>query len=157
VLGAETRSVASAAKRVTGYIERGKAEGATLATGGRRLDRKGFYLEPTAFTDVTPEMTIAREEIFGPVVSVITYEDEDDAIRIANASDFGLSGKVFSRDPERAYAVGRRMRTGNVGVNGLTVAPNIPFGGYKQSGFDREGGPEGLASFQEIQALYMLG
>jgi aldehyde dehydrogenase (NAD+) len=109
------------------------------------------------FTDVTPEMTIAREQIFGPVVSVMTYENEDDAVPLANASDFGLSGTVFSRDPEHAHAVGRRMLTGNVGINGLTVAPNVPFDGCKLSGFGREGKPEGLASFQEIQALYMLG
>ena len=100
-------------------------------------------------------MTIAREEIFGPVVSVMVYDDLEDAIRLANASDFGLSGTVFTSDPNRGYEVAQRMKTGNVTINGLEMAPNVPFGGFKQSGIGREGGPEGLGAFLEYQAVYL--
>jgi aldehyde dehydrogenase (NAD+) len=95
------------------------------------------------FTDVKPEMRIFQEEIFGPVVSVIGYTDEDDAVRKANDSTYGLSGAVFTTNPDRGYAIARRMRTGSVTVNGMIVDPKHPFGGYKQSGIGREGGPEG--------------
>ncbi|WP_036516464.1 aldehyde dehydrogenase [Nevskia soli] len=145
--------------RTIGYVERAVAEGARLVTGGKRsghLDR-GYYFQPTVFADVTADMTIAREEVFGPVVSVIAYDDVEDAIRLANDSDFGLSGTVFSSDPERGYQVARRIKTGNIGVNGLEMAPNIPFGGYKQSGVGREGGPEGLEAFLETKAVYRIG
>jgi aldehyde dehydrogenase (NAD+) len=141
------------------YVAKGLADGARLVTGGERVAglNRGYYMQPTVFTDVAPDMTIAREEIFGPVVVVQAYDDVDDAVRLANHSDFGLSGTVFTSDPARGYAVARRMKTGNVGVNQLDMAPGVPFGGYKQSGLGREGGPEGLEAFLEIQAVYMPG
>jgi aldehyde dehydrogenase (NAD+) len=100
-------------------------------------------------------MKIAREEIFGPVVCLMEYEDEDEAIRIANETSYGLSGAVFSGDPERGLAIARRLRTGNVTVNGLRIEPGIPFGGFKQSGIGRAGGVEGLRAYQEVKAVYL--
>jgi aldehyde dehydrogenase (NAD+) len=143
--------------RVMGYIEKGINEGATLQTGGKPVSTQpsGYYVEPTVFSDVKPDMTIAREEIFGPVVSVIPYDDEDDAIRIANDSSYGLSGAVFTRDPEHGYKVARRIRTGNMSVNGMAIDPAIPAGGYKQSGVGREGGVEGLEAYLECKAVFM--
>lgn len=144
--------------RVEAYIESGKAEGAELVTGGGRpahLER-GFYVEPTLFANVSNDMTIAREEIFGPVLSVIPAESEDDLVAIANDSDFGLSGSVFTPDPERAYRVARKMRTGTVGQNGASLDFfNIAFGGFKQSGIGREGGVEGLMPFLETKAVVL--
>ena len=142
--------------RVESYIAAGRAEGATIACGGGRpqgLD-KGFYVEPTVFTDVTPHMKIVHEEIFGPVVSVLTYTDIDDAIAKANNSSYGLSGAVYTADPERGYEVARRMRTGSVTINGMIVDPKHPFGGYKQSGMGREGGPEGLENYIETKTIH---
>ena len=142
--------------RVESYIAAGRAEGATIACGGGRpqgLD-KGFYVEPTVFTDVTPHMKIVQEEIFGPVVSVLTYTDIDDAIAKANNSSYGLSGAVYTADPERGYEVARRMRTGSVTINGMIVDPKHPFGGYKQSGMGREGGPEGLDNYVETKTIH---
>jgi acyl-CoA reductase-like NAD-dependent aldehyde dehydrogenase len=142
--------------RVEGYIAAGRAEGAHVACGGGRprgLDR-GFYVEPTVFTGVTPHMKIVQEEIFGPVVSVLTYRDEDDAADKANNSAFGLSGAVYSSDPERGYRMARRMRTGSVTVNGMIVDPKHPFGGFKQSGMGREGGPEGLDNYVETKTIH---
>ncbi|WFE75401.1 aldehyde dehydrogenase [Roseinatronobacter sp. S2] len=146
-------------ERVEGYIAAGRAGGATLACGGGRprgFD-KGFYVEPTVFTDVTPDMAIAQEEIFGPVVSVIGYSDEDDAARKANATPYGLNGAVYSGDPERGFAFARRMRTGGLTVNGLIVDPKHPFGGYRESGMGREGGPEGLENYLEVKTVHMAG
>ncbi len=144
--------------RVESYIESGKAEGAQLICGGGRpshLDR-GFYLEPTLFADVSNSMTIAREEIFGPVLSVIPADDEDALVAIANDSDFGLSGGIFTPDADRAYRVARRMRTGTVGQNGESLDFfNIAFGGFKQSGIGREGGVEGLMPFLETKAVVL--
>ena len=144
--------------RVESYIESGKAEGAELICGGGRpshLDR-GFYVEPTLFAEVSNVMTIAREEIFGPVLSVIPADDEDALIAIANDSDFGLSGGVFTPDADRAYRVARKMRTGTVGQNGEALDFfNIAFGGFKQSGIGREGGVEGLMPFLETKALVL--
>ncbi|HUH48980.1 MAG TPA: aldehyde dehydrogenase [Mycoplana sp.] len=142
--------------RVEGYIAAGRAEGARIACGGGRpkgLDT-GFYVEPTVFTDVTPDMKIVQEEIFGPVVSVLTYRDEADAAAKANNSPYGLSGAVYSADPERGYAMARRMRTGSVTINGLIVDPKHPFGGFKQSGMGREGGPEGLDNYVETKTVH---
>ena len=142
--------------RVEGYIAAGRAGGATVACGGGRpkgLD-KGFYVEPTVFTGVTPEMKIVQEEIFGPVVSVLTYRDEEDAVAKANNSVFGLNASVYSADPERGYAVARRMRAGNVTVNGMIVDPKQPFGGFKESGMGREGGPEGLDNYLETKTIH---
>ena len=143
-------------ERVLAYIEKGKEEGARLLLGGGRpegLD-KGFYLEPTVFVDVTNDMTIAREEIFGPVLCVIAYEDEEDAIRIANDSDYGLSGSVWSASEERALAVARRIRTGTINVNGGNFyGADAPFGGYKQSGIGREMGLEGFEEYLETKTI----
>ena len=143
-------------ERVLAYIEKGKEEGARLLLGGGRPEglEKGFYVEPTVFVDVTNDMTIAREEIFGPVLCVIAYEDEEDAIRIANDSDYGLSGSVWSASEERALAVARRIRTGTINVNGGNFyAPDAPFGGYKQSGVGREMGPEGFEEYLETKTI----
>jgi acyl-CoA reductase-like NAD-dependent aldehyde dehydrogenase len=142
--------------RVQGYIAKGKEEGAKLALGGGRpkgFDR-GWFVEPTVFTDVQQSMTIAREEIFGPVVSFITYKDVDDAIEKANATVYGLHGAVYTQDPERGYAIARRVRSGSVTVNGLIVDPTMPFGGFKQSGTGREGGIEGLDPYFELKTVY---
>jgi len=142
--------------RVLGYIEKGKAEGASVVTGGNRPAHleKGWFVEPTLFTDADNDMTIAREEIFGPVGTIITYKDEEEAIAIANDSNYGLSGGVFTDDPDRAYAIARRIRTGNFGQNGRTITYTMPYGGFKQSGVGREGGLEGLHGFTEIKTFF---
>ncbi|MEU6128575.1 aldehyde dehydrogenase family protein [Saccharopolyspora sp. NPDC047091] len=141
--------------RVVDYIRKGIAEGASVAVGGPDapdgLDT-GYFVRPTVFTGVTPDMTIAREEIFGPVLSILPYRDEEEAIAIANDSEYGLSGAVFGSD-ERALAVARRLRTGQVAVNGGAFDPNAPFGGYKQSGNGREFGRHGLEEFLEVKAI----
>ena len=146
----------AAGRRVLGYIEKGKAEGARVVVGGGRpshLDR-GYYVEPTLFADVDNSMTIAREEIFGPVLVAIPYDDEDDAVRIANDSPYGLSGMVNGGDLERAKAVASRIRTGTVGVNGgIWYGPDAPFGGYKASGIGRQCGIEGLEIFTETKTV----
>lgn len=141
--------------RVMGYIATGIKEGATLALGGGRPAglEKGFYVEPTVFTDVTPKMTIAQEEIFGPVVSVMTYTDEEDAIRQANDSVYGLNGAIYSSDTERAYRVARRIQSGHLSINGNIVDPTMPFGGVKESGYGREGGVEGLDNYVEAKTI----
>jgi benzoylformate decarboxylase len=143
--------------RVQGYIAAGRSEGARLACGGGRPRHlhKGYYVEPTVFVDVRPDMKIFQEEIFGPVVSVITYTDEDDAIAKANDTSYGLSGAVFTANPDRGYAIARRMRTGSVTVNGMIVDPKHPFGGFKQSGMGREGGPEGLDNYIETKTIHI--
>ncbi|MCD9097294.1 aldehyde dehydrogenase [Luteimonas fraxinea] len=151
-------SKASQYERVLQYIETGKAEGATLVLGGGRPAHlhTGYYIAPTVFTDVTPDMTIAQEEIFGPVVAILAYEDEADAVRIANDSAYGLSGSVFSSDPERALRVARRIRTGNLTINGSVVDPTMPIGGFKASGWGREGGREGLHSYLEVKTISIV-
>ena len=143
--------------RVFGYIEKGKAEGARLVTGGGRPSHlaKGWYVEPTLFTDASNDMVIAREEIFGPVGTISPYDGEEQAIAIANDSNYGLSGGVFTESPDRAYAVARRIRTGNFGHNGRVIDFTIPYGGFKQSGVGREGGLEGLHAFTETKAIFM--
>jgi acyl-CoA reductase-like NAD-dependent aldehyde dehydrogenase len=143
-------------KRVEGYIAKGKQEGAKLVLGGGRpkgFDR-GYYVEPTVFDGVHTNMTIAREEIFGPVVSFIGCKDVDDAVRKANDTDYGLHGAVYTADPERGYEIARRMRSGSVTVNGMIVDPKMPFGGFKQSGIGREGGIEGLELYFELKTVY---
>ncbi|GGL41738.1 aldehyde dehydrogenase family protein [Nocardia jinanensis] len=141
--------------RVLDYIEAGKQEADLIAGGGRAEQfEKGFWVQPTAFANVSNDARIAREEIFGPVLSLIGYGDEEDAIRIANDSVYGLSGSVFSADIERATRVARRIRTGSIGVNGGGfTAPDTPYGGYKQSGIGREYGVEGLEDFLETKAI----
>jgi aldehyde dehydrogenase (NAD+) len=143
-------------ERVLGYIDSGVTEGAKLLVGGRSATQfeRGFFIEPTLFADVDPTMKIAREEIFGPVLSVIPYDDDDDAVRIANDSSYGLSGAVSSGSLERALAVARRIRTGTLSVNGgLWFSPDAPFGGYKQSGIGREMGLEGFEEYLETKTV----
>jgi aldehyde dehydrogenase (NAD+) len=141
-------------ERVRGYIQKGIDEGATLVAGGTDSGHdKGYYVPATVFSGVTPDMTIAREEIFGPVLSIMPYDDEDDAVRIANDSEYGLAGGVWSGDPDRALRVAKRMRTGQVEINGGAFNPAAPFGGYKQSGVGREGGTFGLEEFLETKAI----
>ena len=137
-------------QRVRDYIRRGEEEGATLVTGGAEAPDDlptGYYVRPTVFANVRNDMTIAREEIFGPVLSILPYDTVDDAVRIANDSDYGLSGGVWGADAEEALAVARRLRTGQVEVNGGRYNPLAPFGGYTQSGIGPEYGPEGLEAF----------
>jgi betaine-aldehyde dehydrogenase len=141
-------------ERVRGYIEKGIAEGAKLVTGGVDSGHDtGYYVPATVFSGVTPDMTIAREEIFGPVLSIMPYSDEDDAVRIANDTEYGLAGGVWSGDPDRALRVAKRLRTGQVEINGGAFNPAAPFGGYKQSGVGREGGTFGLEEFLETKAI----
>ncbi len=145
-------------KTVQDYIQKGIDEGATVVVGGPETPEgfdKGFYVQPTVFTGVTPDMTIAQEEIFGPVLSIIAYEDDDDAVRIANGTVFGLGGAVQSADVERAKAVARRLRTGQVDINGAPFNTEAPFGGYKQSGNTRERGRWGLEEFLETKSIQL--
>ncbi len=145
-------------ERVRGYIRKGIEEGAKLVCGGEQppegLER-GFYVQPTVFSEVTPEMTIAREEIFGPVLSIMPYENEEEAIQIANDSDYGLAGGVYSASEERAQGVARRMRTGQVEINGAAFNPLAPFGGYKHSGHGRELGPYGIEEFLVLKSMQL--
>jgi len=157
--GATLGPLASAAQRerVVSYIEHGVKEGARLVTGGAQRPESdgGYFVQPTVFSDVRPEMTIAQEEIFGPVLSIIPYGDEDDAVAIANDTRYGLSGSVWSGDVEHALRVARRLRTGQVDINGGAFNPAAPFGGYRQSGNGRELGRYGLAEFLETKAVQL--
>jgi aldehyde dehydrogenase (NAD+) len=158
--GARLGPLASEAQveRVTGYIQKGIDEGAKLVTGGPERPEgfeQGYYVRPTVFSDVRNDMTIAQEEIFGPVLSIIAYEDEDEATRIANDSPYGLSGGVWGADAERAQAFARRIRTGQIEVNGGAFNPSAPFGGFKNSGYGREYGPHGFEEFLEIKAMQL--
>lgn len=140
---------------VESYIAKGREEGVRVATGGGRpahLDR-GYFVEPTVFAGADNTSTIAREEIFGPVLTVLPADDEEDAIRIANDTNYGLNSSVFTNDPERAYAVGRRIRAGTVGHNAFKTDFTIAFGGFKQSGIGREGGTEGLHPYLEAKTM----
>lgn len=143
--------------RVQRYIKVGIEEGATLVCGGPGLPDgldRGAFVRPTIFSDVTPDMTIAREEIFGPVLAVISYDDVEEAVAIANEGPFGLAGYVFSSDPDEGYAVGRRLRAGRVFYNGAAGDPASPMGGYKQSGNGREMGVFGLEEYLEVKAVF---
>ena len=145
-------------ERVRGYIRQGIAEGARLVTGGAEPPAgltKGYYVRPTVFADVRNDMSIAQDEIFGPVLAIIAYEDEDDAVHIANDTIYGLAGAVWSSDAERAKAVARRLRTGQVAINGGRFNPLAPFGGYKQSGHGRELGKYGLEEYLQVKALLL--
>jgi aldehyde dehydrogenase (NAD+) len=142
--------------RVEGYVAKGNSDGARLVTGGGRpqdLDR-GWFVEPTVFADVDNSSTIAQEEIFGPVLSVIAYSDVDDAVRIANDSDFGLGGSVWTADTERGKDVARRVRTGTIGINKYLPDPGAPFGGVKASGIGRELGPNAINAYQQLKSIY---
>ena len=145
-------------ERVQRYIASGKEEGARLTTGGGRpsgLD-KGWFVEPTLFADVSQGMRIAREEIFGPVLVAIPYEDESDAIRIANDSDYGLSGSVWTADEAHGIEIAKKVRTGTYNVNGFIIDFGAPFGGYKASGIGRELGPEGIAAYTEYKSIALF-
>ncbi|MBO8194394.1 aldehyde dehydrogenase family protein [Streptomyces oryzae] len=143
-------------ERVTGYIRRGVEEGARLVAGGAELPgghERGHYVRPTVFADVTPEMAIAQEEIFGPVLAILKYEDTEDALRIANGTVYGLAGAVWSENEDEAVAFARRMETGQVDINGGRFNPLAPFGGYKQSGVGRELGVHGLEEYLQTKSL----
>ena len=150
-------SMARQRDRVLDYIEVGRREGAKVVTGGGKVPgfNRGYYVAPTIFDSVDNNMRIAREEIFGPVVSVISYADDEEAIAIANDSEYGLSGSVFSADTARAEQIARRIRTGHIGVNCFNIDITAPFGGYKKSGLGREAGPEGLAGFLETKSMFL--
>ena len=142
--------------RVASYIEKGKEEGARVVTGGNAQPKeKGYFVEPTVFADVTTGMTIAQEEIFGPVLSILSYRDEDEALQIANDSVYGLAGGVWSGDAEKAKAFARKMQTGQVDINGGSFNVAAPFGGFKQSGVGRELGPFGLEEFTQPKSLQL--
>jgi acyl-CoA reductase-like NAD-dependent aldehyde dehydrogenase len=144
-------------ERVEGYISHGRSSGARLTTGGGRpADRPdGWFIEPTVFADVDNRDLLAREEIFGPVVTITPYADEDEAIRLANDSDFGLAGIIFTQDRARGLDLARRVETGTIGVNGYRPDHTAPFGGIKNSGLGRELGPHGLANYQQLKTIYL--
>ena len=146
-------------ERIEGFIAQGIAEGATLATGGRRPPqiKSGYYFEPTLFANVDNQMSIAQEEIFGPVLCVIPSDGEDDAIRIANDSHFGLAGAVYTNNNATAYRIARQLRTGTVGQSAPSASFAIAFGGFKQSGFGREGGTKGLLPYLEPKTVMLSG
>jgi aldehyde dehydrogenase (NAD+) len=146
-------------RRVEDYIAIGRRDGATITVGGGRpaSQPKGWYVEPTVFANVDNSMRIAQEEIFGPVLVVIPFDDDEDAVRIANDSKYGLSGSVWSRAPDRAENIARQVRTGSLTLNGYRIEFGAPFGGYKESGIGREFGPEGLGSFLEEKTINLPG
>ncbi|MCX2748040.1 aldehyde dehydrogenase [Arthrobacter sp. MI7-26] len=150
-------STAAHRDRVEGFIAKGRAEGARVVVGGGRPagQPRGWFVEPTVFAGVDNAATIAQEEIFGPVLSVITYDNDDDAVRIANESDYGLGGSVWTADSGRGQAIARRVRTGTIGVNRYLPDMAAPFGGVKASGLGRELGPEALAAHQELKSIYV--
>jgi aldehyde dehydrogenase (NAD+) len=144
-------------QRVEGYISKGKEEGARLVCGGGRpegLD-SGYFVQPTVFADVDNKMTIAQEEIFGPVLSIIPYDTERDAIRIANDSVYGLAGSVWTTDVTKGIEVSEKIRTGTYGINWYAFDPGSPFGGYKNSGIGRENGPEGIEYFCQLKSVLL--
>jgi acyl-CoA reductase-like NAD-dependent aldehyde dehydrogenase len=145
-------------ERVRGYIEKGEAEGAKLLTGGATAPdglERGYFVRPTVFSEVTPEMTIAQEEIFGPVLAIQPYDGEDDAVRIANDTVYGLAGGVWSADQDRAIDVAKRLRTGQIEINGGAFNPLAPFGGYKQSGHGRENGRYAIEELLQVKSLQL--
>ena len=145
-------------ERVRGYIRKGVEEGAKLVAGGEDPPEgrdRGFFVQPTVFSEVGPEMTIAQEEIFGPVLAIMPYDSEDQAVEIANDTVYGLAGGVWSGDPEHAKRVARRIRTGQVEINGAAFNPLAPFGGFKQSGHGRELGKYGLEEFLEVKSIQL--
>ena len=142
--------------KVVGFIEKGSEEGARLVCGGDRPGgdlATGNFVNPTLFADVDNSMTIAREEIFGPVLAVIPFKDEEEAIRLANDSSYGLGASVHTNDTRRAFRVAKGIRAGSFGINGYTVMPNAPFGGFKQSGLGREGGRQSIEGFLETKTV----
>ena len=145
--------------RVERYIALGRDSGARVVAGGGRPEAhpRGWFVEPTVFADVTNGEVIARDEIFGPVLAILKYDGEDDAVRIANDSDYGLGGTVWSADHERALEVAHRVDTGTLGINGYVLDYNAPFGGVKSSGLGREFGPEAIAGYQQLKSIYQAG
>jgi aldehyde dehydrogenase (NAD+) len=150
-------SSAAQVERVTGFVRTGIEEGAKLVAGGpdrpEGVDPAGYYVAPTVFSEVRNDMRIAREEIFGPVLSILPYDSEEEAVTIANDTEYGLGGGVWSADPDRAHSVARRLRAGQVEINGGAFNPSAPFGGYKRSGYGREYGVLGFEEFLEVKAL----
>jgi betaine-aldehyde dehydrogenase len=146
-------------EKILGYIGKGKAEGATLLTGGaipNSVSAEGCYIQPTVFADVRDDMTIAREEIFGPVMCVLDFDHEDEVIARANATEFGLSGGVFTSDLARAHRVVDRLEAGTLWINTYNICPvEIPFGGVKQSGFGRENSLAAINHYSEIKTVYV--
>ncbi len=143
--------------RVLGYIEKGKSEG-RLVTGGERLDGElanGNFVAPTIFADVDNSATIAQEEIFGPVLAVVPFETEEEAVALANDTEYGLGAGLFTADVQRAFRVARKLRAGTIGINGFQVEPHLPFGGFKQSGLGREGGQSAFEAFTELKTVLM--
>lgn len=144
--------------RVEAYIAKGKAEAKLVAGGGKMSDLpRGWFVQPTVFADVNNSSTIAQEEIFGPVLSIIRYQDENEAIKIANDSMYGLGGTIWSQDREHAMKLANRVATGTLGINGYMPDMNAPFGGVKSSGLGREMGPESIASYQQMKSIYVMG
>ncbi|MCR9122311.1 MAG: betaine-aldehyde dehydrogenase [Phyllobacteriaceae bacterium] len=143
-------------QKVLGYIDLGRSEGAEIVAGGNRIDRPGFWMEPTIFTGVTDEMTIAREEIFGPVLSILAFDDEDEAIARANATEFGLAAGVFTRDLARAHRVIAQLQAGTCFINAYNLTPvEAPFGGVKQSGVGRENGHAAIEHYSQLKTVYV--
>jgi acyl-CoA reductase-like NAD-dependent aldehyde dehydrogenase len=142
--------------RVESYVRLGTGAGARVVTGGRRPAQpgRGYFFEPTVFADADNSMPIAREEIFGPVLTVIRYDDEAEAVAIANDSDYGLAGSVWTGDPERGLDIARRVEAGTFGVNQYIPDLGSPWGGYKASGMGREYGPEGMAAYLKTKAIF---
>jgi aldehyde dehydrogenase (NAD+) len=145
-------------ERVLGYIERGQEDGARLVTGGTRLEgdlASGNFVAPTIFADATNDMTIAREEIFGPVLTVVPFDTEEEAIRLGNDTEYGLGAGVYTNDVRRAFRVSKSLRVGMVGINGFQLEPHVPFGGFKQSGLGREGGQSAYEAYTELKTVMM--
>ncbi|TCP45383.1 aldehyde dehydrogenase (NAD+) [Tamaricihabitans halophyticus] len=144
--------------KVLGYIDKGRAEGARLVCGGERPDGElsaGNFVRPAIFAEVDNSMTIAREEIFGPVLSVIAFDDEDEAVRLANDTEYGLGAGLYTSDVKRVFRLSRALRAGTIGVNGFQIEPHVPFGGYKQSGIGREGGQSAFESYTELKTVML--
>jgi aldehyde dehydrogenase (NAD+) len=143
---------------VLGYIQKGQEEGARLVMGGTRMDgdySNGNFVAPALFADVENSMTIAQEEIFGPVLAVVPFSDEDEAIRLANDTEYGLGAGVFTKDAKQAFRVAKRLRAGTIGINGFQIEPHLPFGGYQQSGLGREGGRSAYEAYTELKTVMM--
>jgi aldehyde dehydrogenase (NAD+) len=144
--------------RVLGFIERAQEEGAKLVTGGDRPDgdlAAGNFVRPAVFADVNNDMEIAREEVFGPVLAVVPFTDEDEAVRLANDTEYGLGAGVYTSDVRRAFRLARRLRAGTIGINGFQIEPHLPFGGFKQSGIGREGGQSAFEAYTELKTVLM--